>query len=424
MESDWEDTRAGSTVSLGFIGLLLSINISGGLIFGYTTGIIAPALDQLFPKEQGYKEISKGAFTSSILIGAAIGSFIGSHVLRFIGIRNSFFALALLSVIGSVLSAVTNGLPVIAVMRGVLGLGVGLASVACPLYVAQNAPTDKKGFLGTFFQLAITVGIVIAYAVGLAFKNNDGWKWMFGLGAIPGTILFFLSFFTTNRHQTPDADSLLPHTSDGSIQSEEEKTQTWKAFLLGTALCVSLQLTGINAFIYYAAEIFKDAGFENNPNLPTLGVGAWNFATTLFATFFIERLGRRLLVLVGLFTVTVSCIGLALVFQFLDGETKGYVSLALLFLFIAGFEGGLGPLFWVLATEIYPKRVANYGISFMNVLQWLFNILLTLVFPIAKEEFGGPAVFGTFGGIGIVCFIIIVIFLKDTTPDESENLKK
>jgi len=183
--------------------------------------------------------------------------------------------------------------------------------------------------------------------------------------------------------------------------------------MIGELLAIAQQLTGINAFMYYAPFIFESAGL-NNPIIPTIGLGAWNFVTTFVSTFLVDYLGRRPLLLFGTATMAVSCVGLALTYQLLSGTALGVLAIVLLLVFIAGFEAGEGPLFWVVCTEMFHPDDQGRGLSVLNASTWTFNLILTFGFLPLKELIGSAGVFWIFGGIGVVCVALMIAYLPET----------
>jgi len=188
-----------------------------------------------------------------------------------------------------------------------------------------------------------------------------------------------------------------------------------RALYIGLVLAVAQQLTGINAFMFYAQSIFEGAGLSN-VNVPTMGLGAWNVLCTVFAVPLVGRIGRRPLLIGGTSAMTVACIALGLVWRYATGHDRGYVAIGLLLVFVLAFELSNGPLFWMVAHELFTPEIKTVGASTLNAAQWLCNILLCFFFPIFRESFGAPTVFYIFGSIGAICTVVMALFLPETRP--------
>jgi len=302
---------------------------------------------------------------------------------------------------------------------------VGLATVACPTYASENAPIDRKGFIGTFFQLAITFGMALSYIVVLPFSGvHHGYKYLFALGTIPAAISLVVGFIMEespawkNGQASTESEPLVSKESSGKsgLSILFSRPDARKAFAIGMLLAITQQLTGINAFMYYATDIFASAGIKSSQNqqLATIGLGTWNFFTTLLSTFFVERLGRRPLLLAGTSVMLLSTVIIALVVQFAHGAVVGILTVILLLMFVLGFEVGEGPLFWVVATELFTTDVKETAFSLLNVTTWLCNIMLTFGFPPIKEAIGQAGVFWIFTAIGATCLSLMFFVLPET----------
>ncbi|GAM22554.1 hypothetical protein SAMD00019534_057290, partial [Acytostelium subglobosum LB1] len=403
---------------------LALVNTFGGLIFGYNTGVIAGVLN--IDPWKSMSDIDRGILTCSILLGAMIGSLLGGLVTERLGRKRPMLMIGALTVIGAIGSAlVPANLWYVSLFRLILGLGVGASGIVCPLYVGEMSDPLRKGTLGTIFQIAITIGILIGDCVGFGFIDvKYNYRWMFSFGALPGLLLIGLIFFIPEsfawrEKQSAQQNTLLLLHRDSrneGIKSLLSKPEGRFALFMGAILAVNNQLTGINAFMYFAPNIFGEAGIEsvNGRMIATISLVAWNFITTLTATFFVDRIGRRKLTLYSSTVMTFSCLCLALMFLLLNGTTLGVLSIILLFLFIAGFEAGVGPLFWIMVIEIFPPECKDVGSSLLNALQWSFNIILSFSFLSLVTLIGQSAIFWIFGGIGVVCLIFMYIYLPET----------
>jgi len=429
----------------------------GGLNFGYNTGVIAGILGIWSGGTDTNWHLSSGLtgiVTASILIGALLGSVIGGPISDTFGRRVGVLVLAVITLIGAPVLAICPTYYYVIIARAFLGIGVGMSGVICPMYVSETAPPQNKGALGTLFQLAITLGILFAYIINYALETAEyNWRIMFGLGAFPGLFLLMVWWampespvWALKRGGGFGEEAPLIRTNEAALTLSDTPVkgpQTLellrppphlalsltvrigiflrsRALYIGLVLAMAQQLTGINAFMYYAKDIFGSAGI-NNENYPTMGLGAWNALTTMLAIPLVDRLGRRPLLVFGTMVMTIACFGLGAVYSYANGDEKGYLAIILLFIFVLAFEVGDGPLFWIVAHELFTPEIKTVGASTLNAAQWLFNIMLTLGFPAVKEAIGAP-VFYIFGGVGAVCTLILIIFLPETRNNPHQRL--
>jgi len=276
--------------------------------------------------------------------------------------------------------------------------------------------------------LALTFGIFLAYTVAIPidhFKVDRGWSYLFGLGAIPALGLLITTAFMPESPSWLYAQELItPLVSDTPTAPTEKGNfadliakKNRPPLLIGILLCVTQQLTGINAFIFFAVYIFDDAGAS--PLAATVGLGAFNFLTTFIATFLVDKLGRRPLIIGGTMVMALSSVCLGLAFQFLSKETLSILSIILIFIFIAGFEAGDGPLFWVVINELFDDSVREKGAGVLNAVAWVCNIIVSMTFRPAQHSFGNAAPMFFFGALGVICSILLFVFLPETKGKDS-----
>ncbi|KAF2072894.1 hypothetical protein CYY_005789 [Polysphondylium violaceum] len=411
---------------------LTLVNICGGLTFGYNTGVIAGVLN--LDQWKSESEVDRGLLTCSILIGAMFGSIIGGIVIERLGRKLPILFVAVLTIIGALGSSFVPPLWPLLIFRVILGLGVGICGVVCPTYVSEMATPEKKGSLGTLFQIAITVGIFVSDVLGFAFKSAIyNYRWMFGFGAIPGALLLITYFFVPEsskwiQKKSQQRNSFLLVNSKNSRNEMGLKVLLSKSIgrfslFIGVVLAINNQLTGINAFMFFSPSIFESAGITNgnSPMIATIFLVGWNVITTLISTFLIDRIGRRKLMLIGTLVMSTSCIILAILNLLIKGTALGVMSIILLFIFIAGFEASAGPLFWILVIEIFPVEMREIGSSILNAIQWIFNITLSFSFLSLVSLIGQSAIFFIFGGFGVLCLIFMYIYLPETKQDDDDD---
>jgi len=417
----------------------IAIGSLGGLIFGYDTGIMAVATDLVIAEFNVDKNntVLQGFITSVILFGAALGSLGGGFLAQY-GRRVSCFIAAGICLFGGVTTAFSPTLWVFMTLRFILGIGVGLVGVICPMYVSETAPQKSKGRFGVLFQLSLTLGILLAYVVGFGFKQIEdqslALRLMLGTGGGIFPLLMmcviFCGMIETVNYQRSTNDSETRHLSSQDSSTIKRNRGALSLFSMarirqtikGIVLAVILQLTGINAIMYYGPKIIEGAGFHN-ATLLNVGIGVWNFLSTFIAVSLVGLLERRTLIIGGTVVMSLALIlvGLCLNDSIIrDPLAKGIGVGIGLALFIAGFEGGIGCLFWVLVNEIFDSDVREHGSSMCNVMQWLFNILVSSLFPLLFEK--KDLTFYVFGGIGILCTLYYVIESQFRRKEHTQTL--
>ncbi|EGG19253.1 sugar transporter family protein [Cavenderia fasciculata] len=404
---------------------LITISMCGGLIFGYNAGIIAFALDPITALFE-LDVIPQGILVCSILLGALIGALTGGVVADKIGRKPVIIFTSLITIGGAVASGAVSSLVAINITRFLLGIGVGCTSSVCPILVAESAPKEKKSFCGSFFQIGITVGILLANGIGLALKEAGSyWRWMFAIGAVPGVMLFVCWVLMNESPvflmKKAEQRSGVAVASRATVGSQNRFAMLFnkssrKPMFLGVCLAILLQLTGINAFMYFSPNIFRDAGIsgKNGPDIAAVILQVWNVGTTLIAMFLVERVGRKKLLITGSIIMTISDIIIAIVF--LTGSSNsaaGWVSVVFLFIFVGAFEASIGTLFWFVVNEIMPEDIKATAQPVINAFQWLFNLILAFVFLTVVKYLGQSTMFWIFGGFGVFTTASLWVFLPD-----------
>jgi SP family galactose:H+ symporter-like MFS transporter len=299
----------------------------GGLLFGYDTGVIGGA--QLFIKKDFHlSSFSDEVLVSCVLVGAIVGSLLAGALLARLGRRPTIIAAGSLFVLGSLGAAAAPGASALDAARIVVGVAIGLVSVAAPLYVAEMAPADRRGSLVAIYQLAITIGIFGAYLVDEAFSHDEAWRIMFAIGVLPAALLIagMLTLpesprWLVDHDRRDDARAVLdaldsvedPDAELATIDAARAETASasWRALLtrsvrpaliIAVGLALIQQLTGINTVIYYAPQIFQDAGLGSDSAAiwASVTVSIVNVAATFIAIRFVDRVGRRPLLVIGI----------------------------------------------------------------------------------------------------------------------------
>jgi MFS transporter, SP family, xylose:H+ symportor len=423
----------------------------GGLLFGFDTAVISGTTEDL-ERVYGIGGFMLGFTVATALLGTIVGALIAGRPVDRYGRKKVLFAVGILFVVGALGSGLVTNLWLFMLFRFLGGIGVGLASVVVPIYTAEVAPPRYRGRLVGLVQFNIVLGILLAYLSNFILANtlpsDIAWRWMFMVMAFPAAI-FFLLLFTTpetprwlymvgRRAQAVETIHRLTNSRDEAEFEIREIEQTLatnaeaarapffvrqnrKVILLAVAIAVFNQLSGINAILYYANDIFRMAGAGNNSAaLQSVVVGLVNLITTMAALTVIDKIGRRKLMLVGSIGYLVSLGALAAVFTIYDGQFTGASSvmvLGALVVFIAAHAFGQGSVIWVFISEIFPNRIRARGQSLGSLTHWVFAAVVSWTFPGVAAALGGGAAFGLF----FVCMIGQLVWVLKVMP-ETKNV--
>jgi SP family galactose:H+ symporter-like MFS transporter len=422
-----------------------------GMLFGYDTGVISGAI--LFIKEDfSLLPFMQELVVSAVLIGAIIGAFIGGSLADRYGRRNMIILAAIIFAGGAVGTSLTQDIIVLIVGRIIVGIAIGMASFIAPLYISEMSPPKIRGSLVSFNQLFITIGIVLSYLVDYAFTPINGWRYMLGLAAIPALILLIAMIFMpksprwlVNNGTIDKARSTLieiRRTNNINDELNEISTSLEKqkggrkelfsplikpALIVGVSLAIFQQVTGINTVIYYAPTIFEFAGFQSAAAaiFATLLVGIVNVIFTLVAIFLLDRVGRRKLLLLGLTGMSGMLIMLGIVF-FLPNLLNQLGTLAVIGLiaYVAFFAIGLGPVFWLLISEIYPLKVRGLAMSVVTEANWGSNLIIALTFLTLIQLLGRSGTFWCYAIVGILALIFTYSYVPETKGRTLEQIEE
>ncbi len=424
----------------------------GGLLFGYDTGVIAGAL--LFIKTDfDLSSFAQGLVVAAVPIGAVVGAAIAGPAADRYGRRSMILLAAAIFIVGALASAAAPGVEVLVIARIVIGVAIGLASAAAPVYISEVAPPESRGRLVSFFQLAVTIGILVAYLVGLAFDHVEGWRWMLGLGCVPALALAIgmVRMPQSPRWLVMSGDDFAaraalakirvddPDTIDRELDeikgSLDEKPGAWSellqpvvkaALVVGVGLAILQQVTGINTVIYYAPTIIEFTGVDSSAGsiLAAVGVGIINVGMTVVALRLLDRAGRRTLLFVGVSGMSISLFALGGAFVGGGGSTlSSVVAIVSLMTYVASFAISLGPIFWLLNAEIYPLSVRSKAAGVGTMANWTFNFIVSLTFLLLIEALGRPGAFWLYGGIGLLTLAFCWKFVPETKGKRLEDIQ-
>jgi len=426
----------------------------GGLLFGYDTGVISGA--ELFLKNDfTLTTFALEVIVSGVLAGAAAGALLGGRMADLFGRRRLLIVTAIIFGLGGLACAAATSTTILIVGRIVVGLGIGLASGTVPVYISEVSPADARGWQVSLFQLAITVGILLAYVVDYAFAAIQGWRWMFGLAVVPAAIFGLGMVFLPESprwlaaHGHVDrARAMLARirgTSDVDIEMREivegiERGQGPRgrvsdlfapslrpALIVGIGLAVFQQVTGINTVIYYAPLIIQSSGISSASGaiLATAGIGVVNVLMTIVAMWLIDRMGRRPLLLTGIagMVITLGVLGLAF---HMAGRTGALAWLAVvsMMVYVASFAISLGPIFWLLISEIYPLKIRSSAEGLAAAFNWGSNLLVSLTFLTLLQMMGPTRTFWLYGAFAIAAWVFSYYQVPETKGRTLEEIEQ
>lgn len=362
-------------------------------------------------------------------------------------------ATAVIFILGSILCAFAPNVYVLILSRIFVGFAVGIVNFVVPLYLSEVSPKNLRGTLVSLYQWAITAGILFSYFINAVFAQAVyNWRWMLFAGVVPELVLFigmcFMSdtprwLVSKNRDDEakkvfskiePDIEpeKEIAEIKETLVDNRQEKAfrlKKWMImpFVVGIGIMFAQICTGINTIIYYAPTIFKTAGFDSNLTAiyATTGIGVVNFIMTIVAVFFTDRIGRKPLLYFGLTGVMLSLFALGTSFAFAGvlGSSLKWVAVGSLVTYIICFAMSLGPIGWILVSEVFPLRIRGIAMSVCTVSNFAFNFFVVGSFPVLLHRIGGAWTFWIFGIVSILCIIFVYFFVPETKGISLEEIE-
>lgn len=434
------------------------VSVTSGLAFGYDQGVIGGALSHM-EAEFGFGSVVEGMITSWVTLGALFGALIGGNLADRWSRKRALIFASYLFLIGAIVQAVAPVVAILIIGRFVIGFGVGIASVAAPMYVAESAPPETRGRFVSGYQLAITIGILAAQFADYLLDESGSWRVMVGLAAVPGLILLIVATpvphsarWLVSAGRPDEARESLVKTRDlrtvgeadaalAEIRADmdDETDAPWgdlmkggarAALVVAVGLALFQQITGINAIIYYSNDILEEAGFETTSQQAAaslVSVGLVNVLATFIAIAFVDRLGRRPLLMAGMTGMLVGLGGLSVSYLFdaRQGDTNTTVgSLAIIWMvvYIASFAFSLGPVVWTIISEVFPTNVRAKGMSIATAANWGSAFVLTLLFPVMMDGIGASATFAILAALTVVAMIWTQRMVPETKEKSLEEV--
>ena len=425
------------------------ISALAGFLFGFDTVVISGA-DKQLQILWGTTDLFHGTFVMSMALwGTVLGAIFASYPCDYFGRKNTLIGIGILFFVSALGSGLALDPYSFSFFRFIGGIGVGVSTIAAPTYVSEIAPANKRGQLVALYQFNIVFGILIAFVSNFIFKDfgTQPWRWMVGIEALPAA-LYLIGIISVpksprwvlfRKNDIEQAQAIfneingkeLSDSEIKEIKSEQEPSKQKPLFsktyrfpiLLAFLIAFFNQLSGINAFLYYAPRIFEAAGLEESSALlSSIGIGVTNLIFTLLGLYLIDKIGRRLLMIVGSIGYIISLTLVSIAFL------KGWQGISIpifLFLFIASHAIGQGAVIWVFISEIFPDNLRAQGQSFGSSVHWILAALITLFMPVALSAFPNPGyVFMLFSGMMVLQLVFVLYLMPETKGVSLERLSK
>ncbi|KAG7478349.1 hypothetical protein MATL_G00079430 [Megalops atlanticus] len=463
---------------MGFSVLVLSSVVStfGGLVFGYELAIISGALLQLQTEFQ-LSCFQQEAVVSALLIGALLASVIGGVLIDRHGRRNSILLSNALILGGSLLLLVNGSVFALVAGRITVGFAMSISSMSCCIFVSEMVSPKRRGLLVTLYEVGITIGILVAYAMNYFLSEvREGWKYMFGLAVAPTLVQLVSVWFLPARPVTSVKDTQEVQSQAGLIQMTsvtemeddavnvrrddqqysvlhlfQSKDNMRTRTLIGLGLVLFQQFTGQPNVLFYASTIFHSVGFESDASavLASVGLGVVKVVATLVSMVCADKVGRRALLIVGCLVMTASLFVIGLLSEhallkarrpcephgFLNpgppvpSKTVGHgivnwIILISMMAFVSAYSIGFGPMTWLVLSEIFPAGVRGRAFAFTNCFNWVANLLVTFTFLNVIDALGLSWTFLLYGITGVAAVVFIYFMLPETKGKSLEEIDK
>jgi len=432
--------------------LLWSIVVAlGGFLFGFDTAVISGA-EQSIQAYWSLNAVEHGLTVSIALIGTVIGSLLGSIPCERLGRRNTLLLIAAMYLVSSLGTAFSTNWYVFLIFRFFGGLGVGASSVTAPVYISEISPAEKRGRLVALFQFNIVLGILLSYFSNylIGQEGETAWRWMLGVQAFPSLLFLILlqlvpespRWLILRKGKLQEAAAVLKQVMPLNYEAEMENIKNSRneagssagvnqllsrkyrfPVFLAVAFAVFNQVSGINAIIYYAPRIFEMTGLGRTSSLlSTVGIGVVNFIFTLIAINFIDRIGRKTLMLIGSVGL-ISTLGLVAQ-AFYSQNFSGWAVTVYLLVYIAFFAFSQGAVIWVFMAEIFPNQVRAKGQTLGSFTHWIMAAIIAFSFPMLAEKLGGGNTFLFFCIMMVLQLLFVWKLMPETKGKSLEQIER
>ena len=427
----------------------------GGLLAGFDMGVISGAM-LFINTEWVLSPFVQGWVVSSAIVGAVIGAAGNGILSDLYGRKKIIIATALIFIAGSFFSAVAPNVGCLIAARMLVGIAVGMVNFIVPIYLSEISPQKIRGMLVSLYQLAITAGILFSYLINGIYADSEySWRLMMFSGIYPAVILLLgiivlqdTPRWLISKKRDKEAAEVFQKIEPeidikarikeikATLQSEQKgkknrlQFQKWMLMpiFVGVGMMFAQICTGINTVIYYTTTIFKVSGFSENSAAiyATIGVGIVNFLMTGIAIVFTDRLGRKPLLYAGTIGMMLSMLCLGMAFNYADtlGENLRYVATASVMVYIACFAFSLGPVTWIMVSEILPLRIRGLAMSICTVSNFFFNCIIVLSFPVLLQHIGEAHTFWIYAGICFVSLFFFHFYVPETKGRSLEEIER
>ena len=453
--------------NITYIFIITLVATIGGLLFGYDTAVISgtvESLDEYMIKPNALGKFALGATVSSALIGCIIGGFLSGFLSSRLGRKKSLMVAAVLFLIAALGSAFpefplfTHGVSSMGVLwsfnfyRIIGGIGVGLASAVCPMYIGEISPASIRGRLVSFNQFAIIFGMLVVYFVNWGIAKGEtagwihatGWRYMFLSGAVPSGLFGILLFFVPETprflsliHQDAKALNVLEKINASKeraaailkeIQASLGESVKSKltaygvgVIVIGILISVFQQFVGINVALYYAPEIFKSMGAKtDSAMMQTIVMGFVNVVFTVLAIATVDKWGRKPLLITGSIGMAIGMFAIAALSYF---KIIGMATLVFIIIYTASFMMSWGPICWVLISEIFPNKIRGQAVAIAVAAQWAANYFISSTYP-PMMDFSSTATYGFYGAMAVLSAIFVWKWVPETKGKTLEEMEK
>ena len=419
----------------GYILFLSFVAALGGILFGYDTAVISGTTD-IVSQQFRLDELATGWYVGCALIGSIIGVLVAGLLSDFLGRKKTMLIAALMFSVSAIGCAVCQGFTDLVIYRMIGGFGIGVVSIVSPIYISEVAPAEKRGTLVSLYQLAITVGFLLAYLVnylvlkgadttatdpslGSRMFNNEYWRGMLGYETLPDLLFLVLIFFI------PESPRWLAVRGERKDNSEEWKALREPGILLavivGACIAILGQFMGVNAVLYYGPTIFKDAGFED-PLFSTILVGVVNMLTTVIALLIIDKVGRKQLVWWGVGGMIMCLVMIGIYFLPATNLPTGFM-LVFFLLYVFCTAISISAVVFVLLSEMYPNRVRGLAMSIAGFALWVGTYLIGQLTPWMLKNLTPAGTFFLFAFMCLPYLFIMWKYIPETTGKTLEEIE-
>ena len=420
--------------SIAYVVFLSLVAALGGILFGYDTAVISGTTADV-SAQFGLDDISKGWYVGCALIGSIIGVAFAGMLSDFLGRKKTMLIAAVLFTVSAIGCCLCAGFRDLVAYRFIGGLGIGIISIVSPVYISEVSPARIRGTMVSLYQLAVTMGLLLAYLINFAILSNSGsgysspffqwafsremWRGMLGSETVVAVAFFILLFFI------PESQRWLmvrgQERKDRSEWAELRHPGIIKAVLIGSAIAILGQFMGVNAVLYYGPDIFSSAGLAaKDSSLSTVLVGLVNMLTTVLAVFIIDKVGRKKLIYYGVSGMILCLIAIGLIFAFHGG---GIPLLVFFLLYIFSQAISISAVVFVLLSEMYPNKVRGIAMSIAGLALWVGTYLIGQFTPWCMSTLTPAGTFFLFAAMCIPYMLIMWKLVPETTGKTLEEIE-